>query len=609
MCGIAGVLDWSNQNTVEYSKNILENMGSSMAHRGPDDYGFYQNKENTIGLVHRRLSILELSKLGHQPMVNGRYAMVYNGEVYNFQDIKSELQKAGVNFLSNSDSEVVLQAFIKYGNDCFRLFNGMFAIAIWDDFKKELTMARDRIGIKPLYYFIQNQTMVFASEMKSIFAHPKFRKTPNEEAIYNYLIFGHQLDNQTWFKGLMSLDPGCFMIMSKNDIKQFTFWKPIVKVDYGRSYSSFKDELRASVIEAVNLHQISDVPVGAHLSGGVDSSTIVSIASGQFNSSLHTFSSTFEGLGNQYDETDEILSVQKRFGTTHHVIKTDADQLESLIPKLIYQADEPIVGPAMIPMYFVNKAVRDNGIIVVNGGHGVDEMFGGYPPSFTHVAYSLLEMAKKGNLIPSELIRIPEYLKKGGAFKRYLSSEKLIENDWLNHSRERDNAFDRHRLILNEYKVGNTTFDANMLMMIKHYLPGLLHQEDRMSMISSIESRVPFLDNRLIDLALSIPFYYKVRNGNLKYIFRDSMKSIVPDKVLKNKIKRGYPTPISIWAKKELYSYIKSNFENKNVLSGDIIKPKEILNMLDKHRSGLDDFGNTLWSCLAMETWFKTNFS
>lgn len=609
MCGIAGVVDWSSQNSITYTKDILEKMGSSMDHRGPDDYGFYQNEENTIGLVHRRLSILELSNLGHQPMLNGRYAMVYNGEVYNFQAIKSELLKSGASFLGNSDSEVVLQAFIHYGKNCFGLFNGMFAIAIWDNFKKELILARDRMGIKPLYYFIQNQTMVFASEMKSIFAHPKFSKAPNEEAIYNYLFLGHQLDDQTWFKGLRSLKPGSFMVFSKDGNKDFTYWTPKVKIDYGRSYSSFKEELRSTVIEAVRLHQISDVPVGAHLSGGIDSSTIVSIASGQFDTSLHTFSSTFEGLGIQYDETEEIAAVQQKFGTTHHIIKTDVDKLESLIPKLIYQADEPIVGPAMIPMYFVNKAVRDNGIIVVNGGHGVDEMFGGYPPSFTHAAYSLLERAKKGNVIPGELLRIPDYLKKGGSFKRYFNRKKVHGNEWLNHPRERSRTIERYQLLLKENQVGNTIFDAQMLMMIKYYLPGLLHQEDRMSMISSIESRVPFLDNRLVDLALSIPFHYKVRNGTLKCIFRDAMKGIVPDKVLRNKTKRGYPTPISIWAKKELYSFIKNKFDNNNVLSGDILKPKEILSMLEQHKSGSADFGSALWSCLAMEIWYKLNFS
>lgn len=609
MCGIAGVVDRSTKFDPFSQKEVIHKMANLMAHRGPDDFGFY-HEEGLVSMAHRRLSIIDLSPLGHQPMVNERFSMVFNGEVYNFQEIRKNLEREGLTFESQSDSEVVLKAYTHFGASCFSMFNGMFAVAFWDRLKKELILARDRMGIKPLYYTLQNKAVIFASEMKALFAHPDLQKGPNHDAIYNYLFLGHPLDDHTWFKNVFSVPAGSYMVFSQNTQTTHTFWQPRVEIDYQRSYKSFREELRATVIDAVRLHQISDVQVGAHLSGGIDSSTIVSIASGEFNNSLHTFSSTFQGLGERYDETDEIAAVQQRFGTTHHEIKTDVNQLSSLIPRLLYHSDEPIVGPAMIPMYFVNKAVRDEGVIVVNGGHGIDEMFGGYPPSFTHAAYSLLELAQKGKLLPSELIRIPSYLHKGGAFSRLVSNKANSKvGEWLQLPHERVKAIERYQSLLRNNKTGNTSFDAQMLMMIKYYLPGLLHQEDRMSMISSIESRVPFLDHRLVDLALKIPFYYKVRNGTLKYIFRDAMRGIVPDKVLRNKIKRGYPTPISIWAKDELYSFIQNHFNHSNVLSDSIINPKEVLNRLELHKKGSADYGSMLWSCLAMEIWFKANFN
>ena len=609
MCGISGIVDWKKQNNHLNTSSILRKMGDSMVHRGPDDFGIYENEENIVGLVHRRLSILDLTQLGHQPMILGRYAMVYNGEVFNFKEIRDTLLRLGVSFSSNSDTEVILQAYIHYGVECFSHFNGMYAIAIWDNVNRELILVRDRIGIKPLYYYCQNDIILFASEIKTLFAYPLAIKVPNEEAIYNYLFLGHQLDDQTWFKGVKTLKPGTYARFTEGKTSHFTFWQPKVEIDYSRSYNSFKDELRSTIIDAIKLHQISDVPVGAHLSGGVDSSTIVSIAAGQFNSPLHTFSSTFEGLGIDLDETDEIELVHRTFGTIHHKIFTEPTILDGLIPSLIAQADEPSVGPAMIPMYFVNKAVRDHGVIVVNGGHGVDEMFGGYPPSYAHAAHSLIDNAKKGRIIPGELFRIPHYLYKSGSLNRFFSKRRIQVSEWLNVPNERNAAIGRYNVALNDNLKGNTLFDAHMLMMLKHYLPGLLHQEDRMSMISSVESRVPFLDNRLVDLSLTIPFYFKVRNGVTKCIFRDSMKGIVPDAILFNRLKRGYPTPISLWSRNELSEFFKSILlSEKSYVSGFFDKNALSL-LLDDHFEMKSDNISILWPMLCTEIWFKNNFS
>ena len=277
MCGITGFYNFDKSNP---DLSLLKNMGDIIAHRGPDNAGYYTNIEG-IGFCHRRLSIIDLSENGNQPMscVDKSIWLIFNGEIYNYKELRKELILKGYKFRTESDTEVIINAYLEYKEDCVNRFNGMFAFSLWDDNNKKFFAARDRIGIKPYYYYSNSKVFVFASEIKSILLHPDVKKEPNDNAISNYLLFDHSVDNQTWFKNIYSLEPGYYLTIENNKIEKKKYWEIDFKIDYKRSYNSFKYELKDIIIDAVKLHWQSDVKVGAHLSGGVDSSTIVSIAS------------------------------------------------------------------------------------------------------------------------------------------------------------------------------------------------------------------------------------------------------------------------------------------------------------------------------------------
>ncbi|MES2276348.1 MAG: asparagine synthase (glutamine-hydrolyzing) [Bacteroidota bacterium] len=608
MCGITGYWNVKGNNAAD--ENILYSMASMIKHRGPDDEGYYF-KEG-IALAHKRLSILDLSQAGHQPMSSndGRFIIVFNGEIYNYIELATELAKKGIRFKGNSDTEVLIECYRLYGEACLNMFNGMFAFVIWDNEKKEIFIARDRVGIKPLYYFLNSELFVFGSEIKAVTAHPKVYINYNTEAINNYLVFSHQLDDQTWFKDIFLLEPGNSLTINQNTVKKRCYWKPVVAVDYGRTYHSLKEELSEKIYDSIKLHQRSDVPVGAHLSGGIDSSAIVAIASKMTDKQFHTFSSTFSGLGKDFDENKEIDIVKNEFHTIHHQVSTNPELVMDILPHLIYLLDEPTAGPAILPMYFVNQLISKNKITVVNGGQGVDELFGGYKPSFTLAAHNLLTMMKNGQKVPfSEVMQIPQYLKKGGSFKRLFNRFSSAGYSIFDNKVNIKNAYKRYYDTVNSLSMGIMRFEQDMLMSLKFYLPALLHQEDRMSMAWSIESRVPFLDYRLVDYSMTIPSFYKVKNNTSKYIFREALRGVVPDEILANKVKRGYPTPISIWSKNQMAQFFRKNLININSDINEIVNMKNVELMLNDHLAGKRDYTSALWSVLCTKIWFDKNFN
>ncbi|WP_316840680.1 asparagine synthase (glutamine-hydrolyzing) [Pedobacter gandavensis] len=608
MCGIVGY--WNIRNGVNAENEILHKMAKTIAHRGPDDEGYYIN-EYGLGLAHKRLSIIDLTAQGHQPMVSHdrRFVMVFNGEIYNYIELAEQLSKEGVQFKGHSDSEVLLECYRQYGESCLTMFNGMFAFVIWDNEKKEIFAARDRVGIKPLYYYYNQELFAFGSEIKAVIAHPNIPVKPNPIGINSYLTLSHQVDNQTWYADVLLLEPGHQLTIKANNLEKKCYWKPEVAIDYSRSYDSFKEELTGKIYDAIKLHQRSDLPIGAHLSGGIDSSAIVAIASKMSTLGFHTFSSAFEGLGKQFDENKEIQEVQKKFNTIHHQISANPLKVMEVLPDLISYLDEPVAGPAIIPMYFVNELINQHGIRVVNGGQGVDELFGGYRPSYTLAARNLLSLMKSGQKVPlSEVARIPGYLHKGGTFKRLYNRASPAAYSIFRNAKASEEVYGRYYEVVKGLGAGMLGFEQNMLMSLKFYLPALLHQEDRMSMKWSIESRVPFLDHRLVDFSMTIPSYYKVKAGTLKSIFRESLRGIVPDMILNNKIKRGYPTPISVWSKKEMAQFFRNNLQKDNSIINEYINMDDIQLMLNDHMSGKSDYTIPLWSVLCTKIWFNKNF-
>lgn len=608
MCGIAGF--WDYKTTGSNNETILKKMAATIAHRGPDDEGYFFDDKG-VALAHKRLSIIDLSSSGHQPMhsKDNRYTIVFNGEIYNYIEIAKTLADTGVVFKGHSDTEVLLEAYKAYGEKCLDLLNGMFAFVIWDKKENTLFAARDRFGIKPFYYFNSLKEFVFGSEIKAVKEHPKVSTQPNSEAIHNYLTLSHQLDHQTWYKDIFLLEPGHYLLISRDKLVKKAYWKPQVCIDYGRSYDSFKEELNFRIEEAIILHQRSDLEVGAHLSGGIDSSAIVAIASKFHQKKMHTFSSSFTGLGVQYDENREIDEVKKTFATIHHQISADPTKIVEILPQLINMLDEPVAGPAIIPMYFVNKLISENNIKVVNGGQGVDELFGGYRPSYTLAAHNLISLLKSGKHVPfEEILRIPSYLNKGGSFSRLFKKSNQVRYNLFHNPSVTSDAIERYQTTQNNYGTDLLRFEQNMLMSLQHYLPALLQQEDRMSMNWSIESRVPFLDHRLVEFSFTVPSYYKVKKGVTKSVFREALRGKVPNLILNNKIKRGYPTPISVWLRKEMSQFFYKTLVVDNSSINEYVNMEQVKMMLNDHVEGKGDYTTPLWSALCTKLWFNQNF-
>lgn len=604
MCGIVGFVDRSN---VTPDLELLRRMSEVIAHRGPDDSGFFL--EQGVGLGHRRLSIIDLSSHGHQPMSSedGSIWLVYNGEIYNYLEISEQLKKKGYRFKSNSDSEVIIHAYEEYGTECLNLFNGMFAFALWDSVKQQLFAARDRVGIKPFYYYYNGSTLVFGSEIKSLLRHPSVPHQPNKEIIHRYLLMGCTISDETWYQGIRQLAPGSSLILQKGKLIVEKYWDITYEADYSRTFESFAEELRGLLHDAVKLHLRSDVPVGAYLSGGIDSSTLVAIASAEIFSGIETFSAAFNE-GKEFDEREYIKIVSTRHATRHHEITPTASDLPKLLPTLIWHLDEPVIGAAILPMYKVSELVRKAGVKVVLGGQGGDELFGGYPPFYVSAARNVIAaLGSRTGSIFRELRHIPAYLYKGGAANRVLS--RLMPGKasihWLHNS---DNTRLEMQDIWNcalEASPATNSFDRMSYFDLKYHLPGLLQQEDRMSMAWSIESRVPLLDYRIVEFSGKIPSWMKVRRGVLKSVLRESVRGIVPNQILDRKDKKGFPTPSGKWFRGELKDYIRDTLLAKELFCAEIVDKHALATIVDAHANGEADYGHILWKVLNLEIWMR----
>lgn len=603
MCGIAGIIDTTGATPDE---GLLKRMHEILAHRGPDDNGTFVGPG--VGLSHRRLSIIDLSPEGHQPMPNkdSTVRIVYNGEIYNYRELAVELEQLGHRFRSHSDTEVILHAYEEWGGACIQRFNGMFAFALWDARRRELFAARDRLGIKPFYYWFNGTRFIFASEIKAILCDPAVALEPDPETIRQYLLFGNTSGETTWFRGVRPLPPGHTLRLAGARLAVREYWDVRLAINPVRPADSFAEELRALLQDAVRLHLRSDVPVGAHLSGGVDSSTVVALASRELPR-LHTFSSAYNA-GTDYDERRYIDIVSRQFGTQHHVVVPGADDLPHLLSKLIWHLDEPVIGAAILPMFRVSEMVRAHGVKVVNGGQGADEAFGGYPPYFVRASRNLIDgLRGRGPRGPwSECLRIPSYLVKGGALRRLPTRWRAGRPpEWIRDVGDARQAALSHMDAMQKRQPTLQAFELGSYLDLKHYLPGLLQQEDRMSMANSIESRVPLLDHRIIELSAQIPSWLKVQGGISKAILRQAVRGITPDAILDRRDKKGYPVPTSRWFRGELAGYLQSILTSGPLRSQEVIDQARLREVVAEHISGRCDHGGLLWRALNTELWFR----
>jgi asparagine synthase (glutamine-hydrolysing) len=575
MCGICGLLQLAGKQPI--SLDMLGRMSALISHRGPDDHGIYVSPDKSIGLANRRLAIIDPSDSGRQPFRNedGTIWVVYNGETYNYAEIRNYLQGRGHQFHSNTDTEIIVHLYEEYGVDCVQHMRGMFAFALWDQSKRQLFLARDRLGIKPLYYAYTSDAFLFASEIKCLLTHPKLKRAVNDEALYHYLTFLTTPAPQTLFKGVFKLPSGHRAIInSDSQIHVEEYWDVFSGSYDDSSYSEADQAERvvSALRESVKLRMVSDVPFGALLSGGMDSSTNVSLMAAEMDRPVQTFSIGYKGNNvSDYNEINYARQVADKFGAEHHEILIGRDDLIRFLPKLVYHQDEPIADPVCVPLYYVCKLAKDNGTSVVQVGEGADELFGGYwhwkavlrlmqgpwqafgalPSWARHL--TLKAASPMINDLRTEYLRrgaVGEEMFWGGAIafgedsKRNILTDEALSRigDLSSHEiiqKHRRNFDDR--CPSPDYLKWMSYLDLHMR------LPELLLMRvDKMSMATSVEARVPFLDHEFVQLVMSISQSQKVPGLRTKHLLKQAVQGLIPDHII-NREKQGFRVPIGQW--------------------------------------------------------------
>lgn len=577
MCGIVGVCALSPSGST-VSGQVLAAMRDTMAARGPDGAGLWFSADGRVGLGHRRLSIIDLSGAASQPMGNedGALQVVFNGEIYNHAEIRSELERLGGHRwrTDHSDTEVILHAFEEWGIGCLERFRGMFAIALWDARSRELWLVRDRIGVKPLYYSVHHGRITFASEIKALLLDPDQRRAVNEEALFHYLSFLATPAPQTLFEGIRKLPGGTWLRVREGgrieERRWWDAWDHVVPLT-GASEEEIAGRILEELRVAVQLRKVSDVPVGVFLSGGIDSSTNAALFSEGETARVKTFTIGFAGDYQSYrNELDYARTMAERVGAEHHERLLTAEDLLDFLPLMTRLQDEPIADPVCVPLYYVSKLARDNGVVVCQVGEGADELFWGYP-------------SWKKALEIQRLAGLPG---AGVLYQAALPALRLAGRgdtngyEWLRRAARSEPVFwggaeaftdlPKHRLLsprLRSRFAGRTSWEAlapiRNRFLEKAWEPSPLHwmtyldlnlrlpelllmRVDKMSMGVSLEGRVPFLDHKLVELALGIPSALKTRNGTLKYLLKKAVRGLIPDELI-DRPKQGFGVPVAEW--------------------------------------------------------------
>lgn len=619
MCGIAGIF---NRNGEPVSPVILRQMTEEIAHRGPDGEGFYT--DSFIGLGHRRLAIIDLSPAGHQPMMTSdkKYVITYNGEVYNFQEIRTELESLGHRFYSKTDSEVILKAYAEWGSEALLRFNGMFAFAIWDRARQELFLARDRYGIKPLYYYQKDHLFLFASEIKAFLVHPAFSAEMDKEALFEYMTFQNFFTDRTLFEGVRLLPAGNFL---RIPLGTAVLPKPVCYWDYHfrepalvKDPREYEEELVRLFAQAVNRQLVSDVPVGSYLSGGMDSGSITAQASMQLPY-MKTFTIGFDlssasGVELSYDERELAERMSARFKTEHYEMVLKSGDMERIMKPLTWHLDEPRVGQCY-PNFYASQ-LASKFVKVVLAGTGGDELFGGYPWRYYRAVNN---------------DHFEDYIDKYYNFWARLipnhEMEQVFKPIWqdVSHVSTREifkNVFHRHAEAL---QTPEQSVNHSLYFEAKTFLHGLLVVEDKMSMAHGLETRVPFLDNDLVDFAMQVPVSLKLGNlkeivrlnendpGNKiqqyftrtrdgKLILRKAMEKYIPRSVVEQ-VKQGFSAPDASWYKGESIEYVKRELFNREAQIYQFFDYSAIVSLLNEHLEGRQNRRLLIWSLLNVEKW------
>lgn len=608
MCGICGVYNYKSLYPVE--ERDLVRMCDVMAYRGPDDHGIMA--EGPIGLGHRRLSIIDIGG-GHQPMFNNdrTVGIVYNGEIYNYIELRENLIKKGWSFRTSSDTEVLIKMYEEYGQDCLQYLNGMFAFAIWDSKRKRLFMARDRLGIKPLYYAETSGGIVFGSEIKTILQLSYMQAEVNNAAIDLFLSYGYMLGRDTIFKGIKKLMPGETLSVDNKILKKRKYWDIEYNVGEIEDERVYIDRLNELLEDSIQLRLRSDVPVGVFLSGGVDSSAVVAKLCEKLTRQLKTFSVSFD-KGKDFDESPYSNIIAEKFKTDHYHFYLSPEKFFSFIPDLVWHLEEPIAEPPAVSLYYVSKLASEH-VKVVLSGEGSDELFAGYSKYrfFKNIdKFHMLSPALK-LLARSPRLKRLYHLVDAPFEKRYLGGHsldlyfrnRLYSNDFNDHV----NDFNMYDYVGEIYKKTESQDILNRMLYLDQntWLPeNLLLKADRMSMATSIELRVPFLDHRLAEFAATVPPHLKLKGKETKYILKKALSDVLPPEILYRK-KMGFPAPIGIMFRNEGREYIMDTLFSKKAMGRGYFNYTYIKQIMDEHLSEKRDHRYILWQLLILEEWHK----
>ena len=625
MCGICGIFHSESDQRVDHG--LLALMNQQIVHRGPDDDGFFIDKN--VGLAMRRLSIIDV-QTGHQPICNEDETVwiVFNGEIYNHQDLRNDLQARGHRYRSRSDTETIIHLYEEYGRDCVNHLRGMFAFAIWDRARRCLFIARDRLGIKPLYYLYDGKTFLFGSEIKAILAHPDVKPDFNRSTLAEYLAFGYIAGAESMYAGIQKLLPGHILtIDAQGQLSTSSYWDLNVDVDDGRQpREHYVRRYREELEHCVASHLMSDVPLGVFLSGGLDSSAIAALTTKIRKEPIETFA---VGYGEEdYSELPYARTISEHLKSKHHEVHLSRDEFFQSLPRLIWHEDEPIVWPSSVALYFVARLAKER-VTVVLTGEGSDETLGGYTRypwtlmnSRMDTVYRKLTPAFLRTILRTVVDASPisaasrrklehTFLMRDGAswpafyFDNFYSAISAAKQAELLTPEARQMAGDAYAGSMNYWNHSSGDLLHRLLYTdIKTYLVELLMKQDQMSMAASVESRVPFLDHRLVEFTASIPAKYATQGLAGKFILKAAVEDLLPHSIVYRQ-KMGFPTPWAYWLAGSFQERLQRLLTEPRTLARGLFRPEGLKRLFAEHSAGHRDHGNQIWRLLNLEIWFR----
>jgi asparagine synthase (glutamine-hydrolysing) len=632
MCGICGVLAFND--SFDHSERTVCAMRDTMIHRGPDDAGVWSSPAGRVALGHRRLSIVDVSHSGHQPMCNEDASVwvSFNGEIYNHAELRAELEARGHTYRSRCDTETIVHLYEQEGERCVELLDGMFALAIWDERSRELLLARDRLGKKPLYWCRTPSGLAFASEIKALLRHPAISPELDVEAFCDYLTFVCTPAPSTMFAGIEKLAPAeRVTVNARGEARSDTYWTPMSPQTTERLAGAGEHELGEHLLQllrgSIAKRMMSDVPFGVFLSGGVDSSTNVALMSELMSQPVRTFSVAF-AEHERYNELDYARQIARQFKTDHHEVTIDVEDLVSFLPEMVHHQDEPIADWVCVPLYYVSKLARDSGTIVVQVGEGSDELFHGYQNYIDAVArrkrywepFQHVPAPLRG-LIADSALALSRRSGRGTFHAQYVADAAAgrlpfwggaicytgeLKREILATNGERPDAY---RVVRRLWEQAEHELPRADLLQKMSYLELkqrlaelLLMRVDKMTMATSVEARVPFLDRELVEFALALPMEMKVRDGIGKWLLKRTVDGLLPSDIV-NRAKQGFGAPVAEWFRGELGVRAQQEIRGSSLAERGLLDYARVDELWAAHRAGRADWSFQLWNLYNVSAW------